>query len=264
MSIVLFSLIGILIGILSSLFGFGGGVVVVPVLYAFLPDTIPSAYTMHTAIGTSLAVMIVNSLNSTLNHARKGNVQWGIFRFFAMYISLGALIGGFFAHFVTSEMLRWAFIGFLSYVILSSILKRTFTQQATGLFSFPSYPAGMVAGAGIGSVSTLLGIGGSVMTIPYLRKRGLSMLHAVALATPLGLPIAMAGSLMYLLIGLQANGMPDSTIGFIYVPALFGFVFGGFFGVPIGRRIAQVLPDAIYSKAYLVLLTIVVFMMIFG
>ncbi|SDI98422.1 sulfite exporter TauE/SafE family protein [Natribacillus halophilus] len=74
-AIIFFSLIGVLIGMTSSLFGFGGGFIVVPILYAFLPDTIPADYVMHTAIGTSLAVMIINSFNSTLNHARKGNVQ---------------------------------------------------------------------------------------------------------------------------------------------------------------------------------------------
>ncbi len=53
------------------MFGFGGGFIVVPILFTFLPDTIPAEYLMHTAIGTSLAVMIINSLNSTLNHAKK-------------------------------------------------------------------------------------------------------------------------------------------------------------------------------------------------
>ena len=70
-SILMYSLIGIMIGILSSMFGFGGGFVVVPILFAFLPDSIPSEYLMHTAIGTSLAVMIINSFNSTYNHAKK-------------------------------------------------------------------------------------------------------------------------------------------------------------------------------------------------
>lgn len=57
--IIIYTLIGVLIGILSSLFGFGGGFVVVPILYAFLPASVPGDYIMHTAIGTSLAVMII-------------------------------------------------------------------------------------------------------------------------------------------------------------------------------------------------------------
>ncbi|QQK79364.1 sulfite exporter TauE/SafE family protein [Salicibibacter cibi] len=264
MMIVVFLLIGVLIGITSSLFGFGGGLIVVPILYAFLPETIPAAFVMHTAIGTSLAVMIINSFNSTLNHAKKGNVQWSIFKFFFIYIALGSLLGGFLAYFFTSDLLRFAFIAFLMYVILSSVIKKTFIGQSGDRFQFPSRQKAVTTGIGIGAVSTLLGIGGSVMTIPYLRNRGLSMLHSVALATPLGLPIAIVGTFMYLGLGLQVPNMPASTMGFIYLPAVVGFVLGGFIGVPIGRRIAQKLPDPLFSKVYLVLLLTVVIMMIIG
>ncbi|AXF57553.1 sulfite exporter TauE/SafE family protein [Salicibibacter kimchii] len=261
-AIALFSLIGVLIGITSSLFGFGGGFIVVPILYAFLPETIPADHVMHTAIGTSLAVMIVNSFNSTIHHAKNGNVRWDIFKFLFLFICIGSVFGGFLASFFTSEVLRFAFIAFLIYVIFSSIIKQTFVSTIREDFQFPTYTNGLVTGVGIGTVSTLLGIGGSVVTIPYLRNRGLRMLHAVALATPLGLPIAIVGTFMYLGLGIQVAEMPASTIGFIYLPALFGFVFGGFIGVPIGRKIAQKLPDALFSKVYLVLLIIVVIMMI--
>ncbi len=104
-SLIMFGLIGILIGVLSSMFGFGGGFVVVPVLYAFLPDTIPHEYLMHTAIGSSLAVMIINSFNSTYNHSRKGNIKWAVFKKLAGFIAAGSLIGGIVAIFIDSEVL---------------------------------------------------------------------------------------------------------------------------------------------------------------
>ncbi|GAK04948.1 hypothetical protein JCM19037_3407 [Geomicrobium sp. JCM 19037] len=265
MSILIFTIIGILIGVLSSLFGLGGGLIVVPILFALLPESIPASYLMHTAIGTSLAVMIINSLNSTLNHSRQNNVKWPIFRFFVLTISMGAFVGGVIASYVPSDGLRYVFIAFLIYVIISNVAKRTFTNAFTEhAFTYPKKSSGAISGIVIGFVSTLLGIGGSLMTIPYLRKRGLRMLHAVALATPLGLPIAIVGSITYLITGLQAEGMPDSTVGFIYFPALLGFTLGGFAGVPLGRIIAQKLPDGLFSKIYLLLLVLVVLMMIFG
>ncbi|GAJ98141.1 sulfite exporter TauE/SafE family protein [Geomicrobium sp. JCM 19055] len=265
LAILLFTLIGIFIGIMSSLFGFGGGFIVVPILYAFLPESIPHAYLMHTAIGTSLAVMIVNSFNSTLNHAKQGNVHWPVFHYLAIFIAIGSLFGAVAASFIESEWLRYAFIGFLLYVIVSNIIKKTFTTAITDShFRFPKRQYAGANGVCIGWISSMLGIGGSVMTIPYLRKRGLNMLHAVALATPLGLPIAIVGTTTYMILGANVSGMPASTLGFIYIPALIGFTIGGFAGVPIGRRIAQVLPDKIFSKAYLVLLAIVVVFMIVG
>ncbi|GAB2548462.1 TSUP family transporter [Gracilibacillus alcaliphilus] len=264
-SLLLFSGIGILIGVLSSMFGFGGGFIVVPILFLFLPDSIPGDYLMHTAIGTSLAVMIINSFNSTLNHAKQGNVLWPVFKKFVGYIAIGSLIGGILAYFVDSNLLRIAFISMLSYVIISSLFKKTFTKTVDeASFQLPSISSSIAVGSSIGFISTMMGIGGSVMTIPYLRGRNMSMLHAVALATPLGLPIATVGAVTYLITGLQVEAMPASTIGFIYIPAFFGFIIGGFIGVPFGRKWAEKIPDQIYSKMYLILLFIVVVMMILG
>ncbi|MGV2686620.1 TSUP family transporter, partial [Clostridium perfringens] len=128
--------------------------------------------------------------------------------------------------------------------------------------SLPGRLSRFVIGSFIGIISTLLGIGGSVMTIPYLRKYGMRMLHAVALATPLGLPVAIVGASTYLASGLRVAGMPDSTIGFIYIPALIGFSLGGLIGVPIGRRWAQKIPDTLFFRIYLWILIIVVITMI--
>ncbi len=262
-SILMYSLIGIIIGILSSMFGFGGGFVVVPILFAFLPDSIPSEYLMHTAIGTSLAVMIINSFNSTYNHAKKGNVTWSIFKLLVGYIAIGSLLGGVLAVYIESDFLRFAFIGLLIYVLITNLFKKSFTKEIEErTFSLPKQRSASFIGMGIGFISTLLGIGGSVMTIPYLRNRGMRMIHAVALATPLGLPIAIVGAITYLIMGMQIEGMPSSTLGFIYLPALIGFTIGGFIGVPIGRSWAQKLSDIVFSKVYLILLFIVVIMMI--
>jgi uncharacterized protein len=263
LSFFMFALIGVIIGILSSMFGFGGGFVVVPILFAFLPDSIPSEYLMHTAIGTSLAVMIINSFNSTYNHAKKGNVTWSVFKLLVGYIAIGSLIGGMLAVYIDSDFLRFAFIGLLIYVLVSNIFKKSFTREIDEQsFHMPKQSSASFIGIGIGFLSTLLGIGGSTMTIPYLRNRGMRMIHSVALATPLGLPIAIVGALTYLITGIQIDTMPSSTLGFIYLPALIGFTIGGFVGVPIGRSWAQKLSDKLFSKIYLILLFIVVIMMI--
>ncbi|WP_269411187.1 sulfite exporter TauE/SafE family protein [Lentibacillus daqui] len=259
----MYSLIGIIIGVLSSMFGFGGGFVVVPILFAFLPDSIPGEYLMHTAIGTSLAVMIINSFNSTYNHAKKGNVTWSVFKILVGYIAIGSLIGGVLAVYIKSDFLRFAFIGLLVYVLIANIFKKSFTvEMEEHSFRLPKQSSASFIGIGIGFLSTLLGIGGSTMTIPYLRNRGMRMIHAVALATPLGLPVAIVGAFTYLITGMQIDVMPSSTVGFIYLPALIGFTIGGFIGVPIGRSWAQKLSDKLFSKIYLILLFIVIIMMV--
>ncbi|WP_339265160.1 sulfite exporter TauE/SafE family protein [Paenibacillus sp. FSL W8-0187] len=263
MALIVFTFIGVFIGVLSSLFGLGGGFVVVPILYVFLPHVVPAEYVMHTAVGTSLAVMIINSTNSTYNHSKQGNINWMVFRQLAGFIASGALIGGLLARYIDGGLLKCAFIMLLCYVIISNLYKKTANSNDEFPISpLPGRMSRFVIGSFIGIISTLLGIGGSVMTIPYLRKYGMRMLHAVALATPLGLPVAIVGASTYLASGLRVAGMPDSTIGFIYIPALIGFSLGGLIGVPIGRRWAQKIPDTLFFRIYLWLLIIVVITMI--
>lgn len=263
MTMFVFTLIGVVIGVLSSLFGLGGGFVVVPILYVYLPHVIPAEYVMHTAVGTSLAVMIINSANSTYNHAKQGNVNWVVFKQLAGFIAAGSLIGGLLARYIDGGWLKFAFIMLLCYVILSNLFKRKVNNNdELPVSPLPGCMSRLIVGLFIGIISTLLGIGGSVMTIPYLRKYGMRMLHAVALATPLGLPIAIVGASAYLASGLRVSDMPDSAIGFIYLPALIGFSLGGMIGVPIGRRWAQKLPDTLFFSMYIWLLIIVVITMI--
>ncbi|WP_312117133.1 sulfite exporter TauE/SafE family protein [Brevibacillus reuszeri] len=259
-----FLAIGILTGILSSMFGFGGGFVLIPVMYLLLPGfDVPEAAIMHVAIGTSLAVMIVNSINSTISHHRKQHVIWSIFFRLAPAIAVGALLGGLSTPFVQGDILRYLFILLVVYTIVTSIWKKSFLDVDGLSFTLPTPIKTSSLGLGIGFLATLLGVGGSVLTVPFLRKRGLAMLHAVSLANPLSLPIAIVGAITSIATGLQQPGLPAWCFGFVYVPAFLGIVLGGFLGVPLGTRIAHRLPDRLFSKIYLSLLVVVVLIMVF-
>ncbi|GED66310.1 UPF0721 transmembrane protein [Brevibacillus reuszeri] len=259
-----FLAIGILTGILSSMFGFGGGFVLIPVMYLLLPGfDVPEAAIMHVAIGTSLAVMIVNSINSTISHHRKQHVIWSIFFRLAPAIAVGALLGGLSTPFVQGDILRYLFILLVVYTIVTSIWKKSFLDVDGLSFTLPTPFKTSSLGLGIGFLASLLGVGGSVLTVPFLRKRGLAMLHAVSLANPLSLPIAIVGAITSIATGLQQPGLPAWCFGFVYVPAFLGIVLGGFLGVPLGTRIAHRLPDRLFSKIYLSLLVVVVLIMVF-
>ncbi|MGG4494202.1 sulfite exporter TauE/SafE family protein [Brevibacillus reuszeri] len=259
-----FLAIGILTGILSSMFGFGGGFVLIPVMYLLLPGfDVPEAAIMHVAIGTSLAVMIVNSINSTISHHRKQHVIWSIFFWLAPAIAVGALLGGLSTPFVQGDILRYLFILLVVYTIVTSIWKKSFLDVDGLSFTLPTPFKTSSLGLGIGFLASLLGVGGSVLTVPFLRKRGLAMLHAVSLANPLSLPIAIVGAITSIATGLQQPGLPAWCFGFVYVPAFLGIVLGGFLGVPLGTRIAHRLPDRLFSKIYLSLLVVVVLIMVF-
>jgi len=87
--------VGLTVGIVSALLGIGGGVLLVPALLFIW------ACSMHTAIGTSLAVITVCSLAAATRHFMLGNVDLGL----AGALAVGAVVGSFFIGAPLAEML---------------------------------------------------------------------------------------------------------------------------------------------------------------
>lgn len=116
-------------------------------------------------------------------------------------------------------------------------------------------PAGMTAaGVGIGVVSSLVGAGGGVISIPLMTSCNVPMRNAIGTSAALGLPIAIAGAAGYLITGLDQNQLPPLTFGYLYLPALIGIVLGTFFTVPYGARAAHSMPVPMLKKIFGVIL----------
>ena len=85
---------GFFAGICAGLFGVGGGIIVVPVLFYFFNFLNPmSSVNMHVAIGTSLGIIIATGFSSALAHAQRGAVDKKILRYWGPWIALGAILG---------------------------------------------------------------------------------------------------------------------------------------------------------------------------
>jgi uncharacterized membrane protein YfcA len=83
----LYALIGLAAGVLSGLFGIGGGILIVPALIYFL------GYSQYKAQGTSLAVFLLPvGLLAAMNYYKKGNVDV----VGATTIACALMIGGYF------------------------------------------------------------------------------------------------------------------------------------------------------------------------
>ncbi|MFJ7219375.1 sulfite exporter TauE/SafE family protein [Amycolatopsis sp. NPDC098790] len=234
-SFVLFGL-GILSGVTTALFGFGGGFVTVPVVYAVTG-------TMHVAVGTSTAVMLVNSLIATVTVVRAGRLRreyaWPLGAFIAAGAGLGALA----ATGVADGALHALFATYLALTIVDSVLRRGFlTGGAPRPLGRATVSAG---GAGIGAVAAFLGVGGSVLTVPLLRRRGLPMSDATALANPLSLPVAAVATAVH----LAAPGPPAVD------PAAAALLLAGSLpSIAVLRRWPPAIPDRAHAVAYLALL----------
>lgn len=270
MSYVLLGFFGCFAGVTTVLFGFGGGFVVVPVLYQVLlathgvEDPIGQS-AMHIAIATSTCVMIVNSSISTSKHARAGTLLKAYLWPLAGFIGLGAVVGAITAGFVDGYVLRVAFIIYLAITILDCLFRRGFIQQNTNAKpNSLSVLATIPGGISIGAVATFLGVGGSVMTVPLLRRCGLSMTQATSMANPLSLPVALAGTATY--IAIAQVGKHDFGAGYLgYVDLLaFGILtIGAIVGIRMTMPWVGKIPDRIHAIVYISLLAVVALSMMF-
>jgi uncharacterized membrane protein YfcA len=86
-------------------------------------------------------------------------------------------------------------------------------------------PAGVFAvGSGIGAVSALVAIGGGALTVPFLTWCNVRVQHAIGTSAAVGFPIALGGSLGYIFNGWEHTGLPQWSLGYVYLPALLWLV----------------------------------------
>lgn len=246
-----FLLTGVLSGLLAGLFGVGGGVIVVPALILLFGhlglggDWIP-----HLAVGSSLATVVGTGAASTLAHHRRGGVRWDLVLGLAPGIVLGAGAGAAVAGALPELWLTRVFAAFLGFVGLRMLVR----SRGQADRSLPGRLGLAAVGGGIGTLSAVVGIGGGILTVPYLSGRGLGMRQAVGTAAACGLPIALAGVLGFVLVGWGREDLPAWSTGFVYWPAVGLILAASIPSAPWGARLAHALPMVLLRRAFALLL----------
>ena len=239
--------LGAFVGFFAGLLGVGGGGIMVPVLTTlFVMQGFPMDKVVHLALGTSMAAIVLTSVASLRAHHRHGAVRWDIVR----AITPGVLVGTFGATFIAarvpSEPLAVFFACFMAYVSIQMLLnvKPKPSRDLPGA-------AGMAAvGSGIGGVSALVAIGGGSLSVPFMTWCNVKVHHAIGTSAAIGLPIAIAGTVGYLVNGWSAEGMPVFSFGFVYLPAFVLLSIASVYTAPLGARLAHRLPVATLKKVF--------------
>jgi uncharacterized membrane protein YfcA len=250
----LYLLIGATAGLLAGLFGIGGGVVLVPFLAWIYPDQgIPGNLIMLVAIATSLATIIFTSLASISAHHRLGAIRWEIVLRLAPAILVGSLAGSLLTQHLDSSALKTIFGIFLTMVSIQTGFQIKPRKQTLVLGKWLAALAGTV----IGGCSSLLGIGGGTLTVPFLLKCRQPIRNAVAISSACGLPIAVSGTIGYIILGWNEPQMPAWSLGYIYGPAFAGIVTTSIVFAPMGARLAHRLPTSRLKRLFAVFLFII-------
>lgn len=253
-SFIIYLCCGAVVGVLAGLLGVGGGTVIVPILVAVFPTQgVPPQYVQQLALGTSLASIMFTSISSARAHHLRGAVQWPIVRNIVPGILLGTFFGGLVATHLPTMFLKVFFICFL--FAISAQMISNYRPPASR--NMPGFLGTAGAGGVIGLVSSFVGIGGGSLSVPFMTYCNVPIHTAVGTSAAIGFPIAVAGTLGYIVGGWGRPDLPPMTLGFVHLEALLGIALASCLTAPLGVRLSHALPTAKLKRAFAVFLIVV-------
>ncbi len=242
---------GVFVGLFAGLLGIGGGSVMVPMLsMIFVAQGHSNDHVVHMALGTSMATIIPGALASAWTHHKHAAVNWPVVTRMAPGIVAGTFCGAIMTYFSSTAFLKGFFVVFICYVAAQML----FNIKPKGGHTLPP-PWGLaVCGAVIGIVSSFAGIGGGMLSTAFLGWCNIRIHEAIGTAAALGVPLAIAGTLGFIVTGLFDADLPEWTLGYIYLPAFVGIAIVSTLIAPLGARLAHRLPVGILKKIFVVFL----------
>ncbi|WP_405905362.1 MULTISPECIES: sulfite exporter TauE/SafE family protein [unclassified Streptomyces] len=234
---------GAVIGLALGALGGGGSVLAVPALIYLL------GFTPVAATTASLVIVAVTSATALSAHARDGNVRWRTGLLFAAAGIGPAMLGGALAGRIPAAALTAAFA-----VVAGAVALRMLRSRPPADTIVPVRPGrAAAAGAGLGAVTGVLGVGGGFLAVP-------------ALVSVLGMRMCNAVGTSLLVITVNSLAALAARAG--TVDGLDWAVVGPFAGAAIlgawdGKRLATKVSGHTLQRLFaLVLLAVAVFMLI--
>ncbi len=228
---------GIVAGLLSGLFGVGGGGILVPVLYELLGALgVPVEIRMHVAVGTTFAIIIPTGLRSTQAHYKRGAVDIGVLRTLGPAVAGGVIIGLAVARVAGDATMKsvWVF----SAVLIA--LYQFFGDKSWRLGETMPGPAVQIpVGATVGFLATLMGVGGAAYIVPFMTLYGRPMHQAVGTAAGISSLVALPAMLGYMWAGWGAEGVPPGSLGYVSLLGAAAMIPSSVLAAPWGVRMAH-------------------------
>ena len=210
------------VGFMAGLFGIGGGLITVPVLfYIFNSIGLDQTFIMHLAVGTSFSIIIPTSIISTMTHMKYKAVDFKIVKTFGLFVIFGVILGALFAaNLKTANLILFFSIMkmFFALIFLASKEKINPKQKKINLFFR------IILGFSSGFLSAPMGIGGGIINTPILKMFGYSINKAIGSSAAIGFLIALVGAIGFIITGNYLNIEAPLSIGFVNLPAFFIFV----------------------------------------
>lgn len=261
LSFALYIAVGAIGGVLAGLLGIGGGLVIVPMLvFCFELQNLPAHLIMHLALGTSMASIMFTSVSSFMAHHKRGAVHWDVVKRIVFGILVGTYLGSCVAARMSSGVLKIFFVIFLFFVAwqMLSGKKPKASRQLPGTVGM--FGAGNV----IGVVSSLVGIGGGTLSVPFMVWHNIPIHQAIGTSAAIGFPIAVSGTIGYVMNGWNAAELPPYSLGFVSLSALVSIAIMSVLTAPLGVKLAHSLPVEKLKRVFAIILILVGTKMLFS
>lgn len=257
--------LGVFAGFLAGLLGIGGGIVLVPGIYYVFQLLsadldLHSSHLMHVCVGTSLAIIVPTGASSAFAHYRKESIDFEFVRKVGGGVVLGVFLASFIVQFIHGDALRLLFASVLPIFSVLILLGRERFKAGTGADVSASQRDGVKKGAVgvfIGLLSSLVGIGGATLSVPYMLMNGISIRRAVGSASALGLVISVPATLGFIIAGYGAEGLPPFSLGYVNVLIWCCIVPMSVLVAPLGVKVGHYLPMKVLRFGFAVFIMIV-------
>jgi len=228
--------IGIVVGMLSGFFGVGGGTVLVPFLLVLGYDT-------KVAIGISVVQMVFSSIYGSYLNKKNGSLDLNIVLYIGIGGFVGALLSGSLASYFSNTTLELIFLLFATFALVRLFVKVPEHKEKRELNKFLLF----LIGAGVGSLSMTIGVGGSVLIVPIL----VGFLHV-------DLKKSISAGLFFVVFSSMAGFISHFMIGHIDFKT--GLIVGlsSLIGVYYGIYLKQRVEHSLQKKLIVVFYVIVV------
>ncbi|MFV0294700.1 MAG: sulfite exporter TauE/SafE family protein [Hyphomicrobiaceae bacterium] len=247
---------GFLSGFLAGLLGVGGGAVVVITLYeTFRWMGVDESVRMHLATGTSLAIIAPTTLRSFLAHRARGIADLDFVKRMAVPVVTGVIIGSLVARSSGGDVLKWVWVVMGTFLAVRMFLGRDDWRLGNEI------PKGWVIeayGVALGTISTLMSIGGGAYVVILMTLYGRSLHQAVATSSGFGPLIAIPGMFGFMWAGWGTTGVPPGTIGYVSLLGAALAIPTGLIAAPIGARFSHGLSKRGLELAFGFFMTFVV------
>mgnify|MGYP000420676625 FL=1 len=236
--VIVMAIAAIPVGFVAGLFGVGGGLITVPVLfYIFDSAGLDRLFIMHLAVGTSFAIIIPTSFISTMTHMKFKAVDFDIVKSFGVFVVFGIIIGTIFAaNLKTAYLILFFSIITMLFAIYFLISKEKMNPVQNKMNMIHK----IILGSLSGFFAAPMGIGGGLINVPILKVFGYSINQAIGSSAAIGFLVSVIGTLGFAISGTYLDTEVPLSFGFVNIPAFLIFI-------PITMIMAKIGANAVHK-----------------